>query len=245
MDFPFPETKELIDVWRSGQLNLPKVLRWGWYVENGTARPQNCLQHQYSISILATLFLQKFRHYVTLDQTLFLTAVLVHDHGEGETKAEEGKDTLYFNKTLEGDLAEYLAFVERYKKLGKDFLRYYKRAFLLQFSRKDPECFPLEARQIMSELRRTHKHEILAFEAIERWDYLLYAIEQYVERDDSKPLLSVCSNNLVRLNELAVELPGFREEVWTSKMQKWLESWFEQNCHKQYQPESQNTLKAL
>jgi len=70
--------------------------------------------------------------------------VLVHDHGEGETKAEEGKDTLYFNKTLEGDLAEYLAFVERYKKLGKDFLRYYKRAFLLQFPEKIRNVFHLK-----------------------------------------------------------------------------------------------------
>ena len=77
-----------------------------------------------------------------IDSRLVLTALTVHDLGEGEI----GKDTLYLDKNISADLEEYKGFRNRYEPLGKSF-DCLNRAFLLQFAIKNPPEFPEDAKK--------------------------------------------------------------------------------------------------
>ncbi len=206
----------LVDVWRSGQIALPQVQRWSKYVHdtetNGT-RSQDALQHSYSLVTLGIIFLRLMRPYLEgLDAELVLTALHVHDHGEGEL----GVDTCYIDKTEEGDLNEYLAFLKRYSRLSDaGTFDHFHRAFLLQFARKNPKSFPPFARAAMKNLRQNYPQEMLAFEALERWDCLLFPLEQFAERGNAKVLVQVLRNQLPHLDRLAQELKGFGIVIWT------------------------------
>ncbi len=206
--------RETLDVWKSGQTQLPSVVRWSKYIDKDQgARKQDSLQHSYSLSVLGVLMLARLRRQGMLDEVLVLTALLLHDHGEGEI----GKDTLYVDKSTEGDLAEYLAFRARYGRLSPEEFTFVHRAFLLQFALKDPPEFPEDARAIMRCLRLDHRADCLAFDALERWDYVLYALEQYAERGNEKILVQTLRNQLPKLDLLARDLPGFRQAVWTDE----------------------------
>lgn len=203
-----------LDVWKSGQEGLPLVPRWSKYVgKDQGVREQDSLKHSYSLTVLGTIFLERMRDCQPLDGELLLSALLIHDHGEGEV----GRDTLYLDKTAEGDLAEYLAFRKRYEPLGPDF-RAFHRAFLLQFAAKDPPGFPDDAKRVMADLRSGRMPEALAFDALERWDYVLYALEQYFERGNEKILVQVLRNQVPKLDRLCGELHGLRQVVWTDEI---------------------------
>jgi hypothetical protein len=153
-----------------------------------------------------------------LDRGLLMTALAVHDLGEGET----GKDTLYIDKSIEGDLEEYQAFLRRYKlsKKGPMF-NYLHRAFLLQFALANPQNFPLSARALMSGIAITNRLEAMVFDVVERWDYVLYAVEQYYERGNEKILVQTLRHQIPHLNRLSNELPGFGEKIWTKEISIW------------------------
>ena len=204
-----------LDVWKSGQEGLPLVPRWSKYVgkEQGV-RAQDSLKHSYSLTVLGAIFLERLRPFQPLDGELLLTALLLHDHGEGEI----GRDTLYLDKTAEGDLAEYQAFRKRYETLGAAEFAVFHRAFLLQFAAKDPPGFPEDAVRAMAALRSGRMPEALAFDALERWDYVLYALEQYFERGNEKILVQVLRNQVAKLDRLCVELHGLRQAVWTDEV---------------------------
>ena len=231
--------ENIIDVIKSGQVGLSTVIRWSKYdkEEGGGVRIQNSLQHSYSIALLGKMLIHKLRDYVTLDEPLLITALLVHDHGEGEIN----KDTHYIDKSVDGDLDEYLAFTQRYSALGKSQFEEFQKAFLLQFALKNPSCFPEQSRKIMEQLEQHKLLECNAFDAVERWDYLLYAIEQFEERGNKKVLVQTLRNQIPHLNRLAeVALPGFGAEIWTTQMRLWCQNfvsehdgqWIEQKGEK-------------
>lgn len=201
-----------LDVWKSGQEGLPTVPRWSKYIgRDQGVREQDSLKHSYSLTVLGLIFLERMKRYQPLDGEMLLTALLLHDHGEGEI----GHDTLYLDKTAEGDLAEYQAFRKRYEALGPAEFEAFHRAFLLQFAIKDPPGFPVDAKKVMATLRIGRRPEALAFDALERWDYILYALEQYVERGNQKILVQVLRNQVPKLDRLCSDLHGLREAVWT------------------------------
>lgn len=215
---PNDECARILNVWRAGQTQLPLVVRWGQYSRDGSGtRVQDCLQHSYSLTLLARVFIEKLRPYITLGSELFLTAALVHDHGEGEI----GKDTLYIDKSIKVDLAEYEAFCERFNGLGPALFAVFQRAFLLQFALVNPANFPLEARDIMRELAAQNRYEALAFEGLEHWNYILYAIEQYREYKNEKILVQVLRNSVPHLRELTTLLPGFGATIFTQEVYDW------------------------
>jgi hypothetical protein len=201
-----------LDIWKSGQEGLPTVQRWSKYVgkEQGV-RAQDSLKHSYSLTVLGLIFLERMKHYQPLDGEMLLSALLLHDHGEGEI----GRDTLYVDKTAEGDLAEYQAFRKRFESLDQAEFDSFHRAFLLQFAAKDPPGFPDDAKKVMAALRIGRLPEVLAFEALERWDYVLYALEQYIERGNVKILVQVLRNQAYKLDRLCSDLYGLRQTVWT------------------------------
>lgn len=209
----------LIEAWKTPQVGLDEVPRWKKYIDKGEGvRRQNSLQHSLSITILVAIMRARLRIYLPfLDWLLVTTAVAIHDVGEGIIK----KDTHYIDKTLEGDLAEYLAFRRHYEPLGNGVFSPLHRAFLLQFARKNPEIFPDDARQIMGDLAREHLMEAFMFDAIERWDYLLYAFEQYHERGNKKILVQVLRNNIAAIQDISRNLEGFSTEIWTPELDLW------------------------
>lgn len=218
-DGPFREWHSLLAVWKSGQVGLPRVQRWSKYMEDaecGVTRPQDSLQHSYSLVTLGIIFLQRIRpHLPHLDAEMLLTALHVHDHSE----AELGMDILYVDKTEAGDLNEYHAFVKRFAGLcDSPTFRHFHRAFLLQFARKNPAIFPPKAQAEMAYLRRHFLREIIAFEAVERWDYLLFPLEQYMATGNAKMLVQVLRNHAGHLSRIAIELPGFGETIWTPEI---------------------------
>jgi hypothetical protein len=206
------------DVWLSGQLGLRKAVRWKKYRnKNEAVREQDSLQHSYSLVVIGMICLTKLRRYVVLDAELLLKALTIHDHGEGEL----GIDTHYIDKTDDGDLNEYLAFERRFQQLDSEIYSSFEDAFLLQYAGRDREIFPADARSVMARLRVRYPREILAFEAIESWDYLLFAIEQYEELGFTMMMVQVLRNQVDRLDRYARDLPGFGQEIWTSEIQAW------------------------
>lgn len=211
---------DVLSVWTSCQVGLPQVTRWSkYYQENGQirARKQDSLQHSHSIDILGHIFCHKIRGYISLDEILLLKALAIHDHGEGILLF----DTHYVDKSEDGDLQEYNAFVSSYHVFSEELFEEFHRAFLLQFALKNPASFPLEARVIMVELARTNKLECLAFNAIERWDYVLYALEQFLFYGNVKILVQVLRHQMSHLDRLAKDLTGFGEQIWTSSVCSW------------------------
>lgn len=221
----------------SGQISLRRVVRWGKYVDKEDrqrveesfkladrgCRVQESLQHSYSLAIAGMILVAEIDGYVGLDGDLLSRAFLVHDHGEGEL----GFDTHYIDKTAEKDLNEYLAFAKRYVTLEPETFRRFESAFLLQFAGKEQPLFPPQARAIMAGLRAKHPMEVLAFEAVERWDYVLYALEQFEALGDAKILVQTMRNQIGHLDRIAHDLPGFSKVVWTEEVRAWFRSLLE------------------
>lgn len=213
--------RELIPVWREPQIQLPKVVRWSRWNNEGGVRTQNTLEHTHSIVLLGTIILpQLVPHGGVKDLTLLLTALLVHDHGEGELQ----RDVLYNNKTVKGDVEEYLAFVRRSETLPPVAWNHLHKAFLLQFALKDRAdflAFPLEAQVILEHLADEHEEDALIFTALEHFDYFLYAVEQLQDHGHEALMRHVVNNQLPHLRRFAKEIPGFAAVVWTPEIDTW------------------------
>ena len=90
----------LISSWLKPQTSLTEVIRWKKYLKKGKgAREQSSLQHSLSITIVGGLLIWKLSAYIKLDAMLLMTALAIHDVGEGRTG-----DTHYIDKNERGDL---------------------------------------------------------------------------------------------------------------------------------------------
>lgn len=215
----------VLDPWLSIQTKLKNVIRWIKYIgkDNGI-RIQNSGEHSLSLTLLGIQVLGELSPYVKLNEGLVLSALVVHDFGEGEIK----KDTLYADKSPEGDLEEYLAFRQSFELNSGGQFHLFHRAFLLQFATDDPPTiFPDDARMIMEDLMIKYPMEVLAFRAIEIWDYLYFAFEQYSKRGNSMILVQTLRHQFDRLDDLAENLPGFRQQIWTKDIRDWCEDFLE------------------
>lgn len=213
-----PRLLPLLGVWKTPQVGLDKVPRWKKYLKKGKGvRRQNSLQHSLSIAILGSMVTTRLSAYVSIDAGFVITSLIIHDVGEGIRR----KDVLYIDKTVEEDFDEYLAFRRVYESLDAALFDRLHHAFLLQFARKNPDIFPKDARKIMTYLSKKFFLEALIFDAVERWDYVLYALEQYHERGNKKILVQVLRSQISPLNELAEKIPGFGTEIWTWEIASW------------------------
>lgn len=222
--FPSELWENCLSVWSSVQIDMPKVIRWTRYIEHfKEIRRQNCLQHTFAISMIADMIMIMLEPYVKLDKFLLNRAFAVHDIGEGELN----RDVPYVDKKECHDLQEYNAFCRRFEKLPESIFDAYHRAFLLQFCLENPDSFPPEARTVMAELARTKKMEALAFEAIEHWDYFLYALEQYKQTGNGYVLHIVLHVNIVLFDKLIKELPGLKELFWNDMISDWCKTFYD------------------
>ncbi|MBP9802363.1 hypothetical protein KBC40_02125 [Patescibacteria group bacterium] len=186
---------------------------FGWH-----RRPQWVPQHLLEAQEICNLFIVIFRqHLQPFDEHLLREAVRVHDFGEA-IHCVQGHDVILANKRDEHDLDEWLYFtqyLERTYPNMQALQEEMKRAFLLQFCLKGNSLLPAE---IMEDLQNTRGTEALLFEAIERWGYLLYALEQWHAYQNRDVLLNVLGNNRSHFDRLSRDLPGFGEEIWEQEM---------------------------
>ncbi len=163
--------------------------------------------------------LAKLSFFVTLDEALLERAALIHDHGEGELQM----DVPYAEKKDEDDVREYEAFRRRYGTLDRRSFDRFHRAFLLQFVNKPDAAakLPDDARDVTVELAETRAVEALVFNALEKWDYVLYALEQYEHLENAFILAEVLGRQMAELDESARLIPGFAQEIWTPEIRTW------------------------
>lgn len=216
-----PLWPDITFVMRTTQQLLPRTQRWSKYVVEGYARPQNDLQHSYSILILVwdVLSRNEGKSSIELDIPLLLQAFYIHDLGE----ALSGRDVLYIDRQAEQEVEEYVRFCEHMRHLDPKTFAAFERAFLLQFCLRSSdvlEAFSLHAQEIMSSLAETRRNESLLFNAIERWDYVIYAFEQYEIYGNLKILIQTLRHQMPHLERLTEELssavPIFGDEIWTA-----------------------------
>ncbi|MBT6254231.1 hypothetical protein HOI83_03310 [Candidatus Uhrbacteria bacterium] len=216
------EWGSMLEVWTMTQRLLPTITRWDKYLRGlGIKHPrtQNSLDHSYSATLLSVMMLSKLTKYVNLDWALLIIAVLVHDTGE----AEKGSDTLYIDKTPDDDALEYRYFTERFMELEPLMFGVFQRAFMLQFAGKPKvlALLPENAQRIARDLRERNPLEVLAFDALERWDYMMYPLEHFSNTGDHVMLLQVLRHQIPHMGRLVDGLPGFGEEIWTHEVHAW------------------------
>lgn len=189
------------------------VYRWGIYGDS--VRKQDDLQHSYSITILASIFMTKINLYNRpIDQALVLNAFLIHDYGEGLL----GRDICLNDKAKYDDLDEYLTFIDKHSLLDKNVFDRFHRAYLLQYAIDEQRSdFPPIAQEIIASLRASQMIEVLIFRAVETWEYILYALEQHYNGHETI-LAEVLNNAKKRISFLTDNLPGFKEVIWTKEI---------------------------
>lgn len=218
---------DMINISVSGQEYLSRVRRWSQYQEPGRphkARPQNTLQHAYSISESGVYVLTIFgKAGLYFHFPLVVTAIIIHDKSEGDLYHSIGKDTLYKDKNVAGDVAEYEQMKIRYGSLPPAAFSFFEDAFLLQFAGSKRAEYPEYMRSKLDRIAKRYPTEVLLFEIIERWDYVMYGMEQYLVFGNRGCLTEALGRNIDHLDRLVRDLPIFGEKLLTPALRKWIE----------------------
>ncbi len=210
-------------LWSQSQLMLPNVVRWGGFYGRGKCRRQDDLEHSHSVQLAGSFIIGKLKKHLVFDSDLLRDALLLHEMGEAILQ----RDVLANIKNGDPyhDAREYAAFlesIESIRTLDSCLYDYYQKAFLLQFCLGNGTLkgFPEPAYALMRQLASECRIEALLFKAIERWDYVLFAYEQAVQRQSLLLLVGVLHDEMTPLNQLALELPPFGREIWTPEVEQ-------------------------
>jgi len=154
------------------------------------------------------------RHGIRLDTTLLLRCAQNHDLPEPHLK----RDVAATKKTDPDDLLEYRTFIELMR--DGDPVRWagLEEVYLLQLARKNPECFPPDARQKMQGILEQYPGESWLFPALELLDYLYSAYEGTYERGVTIMLPCVAARHVPRLDRIAAEFKPFGEHIWNGEL---------------------------
>lgn len=246
MIFDTPHLAAQHELWLQAQTT--NVIRWGdhrdrpvkhengqWVFSShpdGPIRLQNDCQHSLSVQIIGAEMLHRFRTFDMYDGELILHAIKVHELGEILCD----RDVPYPRKSAKNDLEEYLSVIQMVDRLqNRGYAQYTQRAFLLQFAPKhnhpDYQVFPTEALGIMKNLMLTNSNEVHAFEAIELWDYFMYAWEQYRDRNNELVILDCARNCFNRMDQTAQNVRGFQEFYWTDDLRQQVQQYMDEHAH--------------
>jgi len=197
---------------------LEKTLRWSRF---DNIREQNTLQHSYVLSVLASIVTRLLKPYhPNLDHDLVKEAALIHDVGE----LGQDYDVLYPNQSPSSEIEECGKFKELFGGFEKEIFEGLKKAFLLQFAWKNEwGGFEKEEQETLRCLAREKQIEALLFHAIEHLDYVLFAREQFKNRDNAQICQAVIKTHLKTLSDCSLKIPGFGEKIWTPEIQSWCE----------------------
>lgn len=235
---------------------LSRVKRWSKYIhheDGSTARTQTVAEHLLSAMLNADIFASIIGPYIQVaggrfDEDVFKRAVMLHDYGEIIHAPEyggNGYDTLYQAKNSSGDVSEYERFMELIEPLIDHYPRIWKmysEAFSIQFvAYRRWEEWSEDVQDAFRKASEAYVYEVLAFEALERWGYILFALEQfrYPVHQNTRILVDVIDAQAPHLDRLASDLPGFCEEIWTSRLREEAKKFLLSNIH-QYQPEQED-----
>ncbi len=217
-DFNIPLLNSLEEILLEST-RMEDVLRWEKYVKADEARAENSLQHSYKASLLATRVLdnEKKHSNEAFDSYIVLKAIILHDLGEIETG-----DTVYIDKTGEGDKREYEFFKKLISSLPDDIKADLYLAYNIQNAEKN------NISDITTKLKEEYPVEIKLFEAIERLGYLVFAYREFRREGKPKILVQTLRNQHNHLVRLANELPGFGSTFYTSETQDSVESFLKE-----------------
>lgn len=203
----FPILNSLEEILETS-IKMDKVVRWGKYHDNGECRKETTFQHSYKASLLATIILDNELNYSSdFNPYIVLKATVIHDLGE----IKEG-DTVYIDKTLEGDHREYSFFQSLISALPLDVQKRLDEAYNLQNTGK--RGFG----DVVKEVEKKYSKEAKLFEAIEMYGYLIFAYREHVKDDKEEILVNVLRNQHERLNLVSNHLQGFRTTFYTHEM---------------------------
>ena len=191
--------------------SLTKVIRWSRFIDKAghgdQIRQHNVLQHTYSATYFAH-WLAKRLQWPAEDVALLISAFECHDWGEGLLRrdiASTDKETIH-------DLEECQA-VDHYlysNSLSEKQADKIMRAFMLQFAIQNGQAqlkFSWRAQQQLDKI--VDKQEVAwLFYFLERFGYLIYALEQYVDYDYHYMLADVLYNCLLDIKNAIAHVPG-------------------------------------
>ena len=216
----------LYPVWEIYETNTESPIRWSLYHEkNPDLLKQTSFSHTASFLSVALPVLWRLAKYANYDIFLLIYAISRHDVPEWLRNI----DVHGPRKTEKDDLAEYEAFHEKIRHLPKDLYKIEERAYLLQFAAKCPEIFPTQAKEVMRRLKETNPSDVLAFPALESWEYAFYGYHVYKKHNYPVTLTHVLRTELFKLQKSAATLPGFREEIFTHEYEEWVLKFLEEH----------------
>jgi hypothetical protein len=210
------------------EVGLARTMRWSHYqnrgigTESSIARRQTTVQHIVSISFHATTMIFRLIDDPSIiNIRVMLMAFPIHDIGE-VIHAENGKDVLYHQKSATSDYAEFQRMQDIYASLlPAEERKYHEDAFLLQFAAGNSAGWPDLLRVRLKQIALRYPTEMLLFEIIERWDYLMYAMEQFLVHGNTEVVSEVIFRGGKRLDELAELVPNFCTKYWTPELSSW------------------------
>jgi len=206
-----PQDHFFLPLWKMFQEVYRNVPRWKGYRDaNPNLQLQTNLEHQNSLNPLFMLALPTIGEEGLSRQMLFI-ACHVHELGE-----VENGDTLYHQKTEDKHLKELLSFdkiLSSLEFLDEGRTEYYRIAYLLQHVTNDTVNFVGHpwAEKMLRTIRKDYFAEGQVFDALERLDYVLYALKAYQKCGDVVILKHVYCNQVKRLDGYAKTIKGFNK----------------------------------
>ncbi len=220
-----------LDFWSSLQVGYSQIVRWKGYVEaNPMLRAQTNSEHVASVLLLFEYFLnfECLNHRLVQDvdghnnqrrqDEIIKMAINLHEIGE-----IKNDDTLYHDKSNDKHIAEiksFILFFDSMPELGVN-RRLLIKAFLLQFTTSDSIDFSVlgsEIQNTFESVKSELSFEGKIFNALERFDYFLYAFESYQNHKDVVILKHVLVNQKHHLDQYVKEIEGL-EKLWTPEIQ--------------------------
>ncbi|MCR4278368.1 MAG: hypothetical protein NUV81_00485 [bacterium] len=206
--------------------DLTKVKRWNQFQESSNARPQTTLAHTASIMLPAIAIVRaEQRHNPTrFDAGIVYEIVALHDLGE-MCRSEDGKDVLLSDKSAFTDMDEVASFVESTGTLPIPVRNLFRARFLTQFLAGKDVLTDEQSQFVRCNANQDELALIqLIFDAIEKFDYLLFAYHEFRTQGNSRILVSMLRKSYTRLHKLAVALPGFGREIFNSDIDAFAKS---------------------
>ncbi len=192
--------------WDTVQESMSAVTRWDQLrAIYEKIRMQTSGEHSFSFSLWVDSVVRKLNREAGagLDRSLLVLAAMQHDIPEGILKL----DVSFKEKKDEHSLAELRAFqhyMEGKSKADQEEIMY---AFLVQFAKEMPSCFPEWAKDIMQDILAFHYKEAIFFPFSERYDYLMMGLSYFKATGDPELLKGLIRDHGPELDEAVKELP--------------------------------------
>lgn len=205
----------LMKIWLNAQRPMTDTLRWGNYPDYG----QTLVEHNNSVGLVGRYVISHLEGECEFDYKVLTDAFMIHDHGEPLT----GGDQHSGNRTPEKEALEWEAVCGMIEALPEPLRSDWFTAFNLQYCIKTPnEFWPSEMILAQESLLGVYATEAIIFDFVERFDYVLSAIEgnrRQITNTEGAMLEHVLRNQVHKLDGLVKELPALKT-IWSAELVK-------------------------